>query len=149
MNIKVSRLKQSGALIVLIVAGLVSLLGLAIDSGCAYFERRNARQAADLAAQAGALAMAQRQDFALAAYTQAARDGYNNDGTSNMVLVNNPPGMSCDGTTGSFAGKSDYVQVIIQTDFHVYFAQIVGIHEAHTCVEALEEVTPPAYSFQD
>lgn len=149
MKTKASRKKQSSALIVLTVIGLISLLGLAIDSSCAYFEKRSARQAADAAARAGALALARGQDIALAAYTQAARDGYNNDGTSNQVLVNYPPDMSCDGTTGSLSGKIGYVQVIIQTDFHVYFSQIVGIQEAHTCVEAIEDVTSPAYSFRD
>lgn len=138
--------KRSHITTAFIIVGLVSLLGLGFDSGHAYFERRNAQQAAELAARAGAQALAQGQDFTHAARYTAAGAGYDNDGTRNTVTVNHPPGMSCTGTTSPHAGNNEYVQVVVQLDFQVYFAQVVGIREAHTCVEAVEQVTSSAYS---
>jgi uncharacterized membrane protein len=133
----------------LVVVGLFSLLGLVIDSGDAYLERQYAQRAAEAAAQAGAKAMARGGDFILAAQARAARDGYAHDGSINRVLVNNPPGLGCSGKSNSHAGEKEFVQVVIHSDFHLYFAQIVGIREAHTCVEAVERATPPALSFLD
>lgn len=149
MKLKTSERKQSSVLNVLILFGFASLISLAIDGGRAYLIRHNAQQAAAAAARAGALAMARGQDFTLAANSAAARDGYDNDGADDTVIVNHPPGEGCAGSTDPSTGNSDYVQVIIQSDFRTYIVRVVGILEVHTCVEAIEEVSPSAHSFSE
>jgi uncharacterized membrane protein len=146
MKTKALGKKPSPLKLTLIMMGLISLLGLGIDSGCTYLERHSAQRAADAAAQAGALAIARGQDFTFAAQAQAARYGYANDGVNDSVLVNNPPGIGCNGKSDSYAGDIDFVQVVIHSDFHLYFAQMVGIQEAHTCVEAVKHIAPSAFS---
>ena len=149
MEIKASERKPSHLKVILIVVGLISLLGLGVDSGCAYLERHRAQRAAESAAQAGALAMARGQDFAFAAQAQAARYGYAHDGVNDSVLVNNPPGVGCSAKSDSYTGNIELVQVVIHSDFHLYFAQVVGIREARTCVEAVVQAAPLAYSFSE
>jgi uncharacterized membrane protein len=149
MKTKASEIKSSHILIILIVAGLISLAGLVIDAGKVYLDRREAQDAADSAAQAAALALAQGQDVTSAAQLRAASNGYDNDGTKHQVMVNNPPSMGCNGKYGSQAGNAKYIQVIIQSNVNTYFAQVVGIREAHNCVEAIYETKPITYSLLD
>jgi uncharacterized membrane protein len=146
MKTNVSERKLSPLKLTLIVAGLISLFGLGIDSGRANLERWHAQRAADSAAQAGALAIARGQDFALAAQAQAAEDGYDNNDTINSVLVNYPPQLGCSRKSDSYAGDKEFVQVVIHSDSHLYFAQVVGVQEAHTCVEAVRHIVPSTLS---
>lgn len=149
MNTKALGRKRSPILVTMVVIGLISLVGLVIDGSNAYFDRRNAQNAADSAAQAAALALARGQDITTTAQLHAANAGYDNDGTRDRVRVNNPPDMGCKGKNSPQAGDAEYVQVIIQSNVNTFFAQVVGIRETCNCVEAIEHATPSAYSLSD
>jgi hypothetical protein len=100
---------QAIVLLVLLITGLVAIAGLAIDGGRLYSARRNAQNAADNAALAGALAMCSNTNGGTAALASASTNGFNNNGTTNTVDINVPP------ATGPNAGDSDYIEVIIDS----------------------------------
>ena len=87
MKIKIQEKGQAIILIVFAIIGLVALTGLAIDTGLAYSDRRNAQNAADSAAIAAALANIRGQNTTTAALERAATNNYNNDGTRDVVTV--------------------------------------------------------------
>jgi Flp pilus assembly protein TadG len=147
MKLKTLGKKQSHILFTLTIVGLISLAGLVVDGSVAFISRYNAEQAVSSAAQAGAIALSHGKDAASAAQLRAASDGYGND--SSRVTVNNPPGIGCDGKNSPFAGNPDYVQVIIQSNFTAYFAQVAGIRESYICVEAIENATQSTHSLLD
>lgn len=132
--------KQKGQALILItlsIVGVVGLAALAIDGGNAFMIRRDAQGAADAAALAGALAKHRGETISTVAQARATSNGFTNNGTTNTVVVNNPPGNSCDGTPGPYFGDSEYVQVLITTTTETFFATIVGIAETESCVEAV------------
>ena len=149
MKTKVPGRKQSYILITITIVGLISLAGLIVDSGKVYINRRIAQNAAASAAQAAALALARGQDVTTAAQLNAANAGFDNDGTQDRVIVNNPPAIGCNGKNSTQVGDTEYVQVIIQSNLSIYFAQVVGIRETYICVEDIEHAMPLAYSLSD
>jgi len=96
-----------------------------------YLDRRNAQNAADAAAIAGALALLQGQDWNSVALDRAASNGYDNDGTTNSVLVYNPP------ASGPYEGSSEYVQVVIVSNVKTSLAQLVFGGPLQNTVEAV------------
>jgi Flp pilus assembly protein TadG len=146
MNTKASDRKKSPILITIVVVGLISLAGLAIDGSKTYLARHTAQNAAESAAQAAAQALAQGQDVTSTAQATAAQYGYDDDGSGDRVMINNPPAKGCQGKNSSQAGNPEYVQVVIQTNLNTYFAQVVGIQETYICVEAIGHATPSANS---
>jgi hypothetical protein len=134
---------QALVIIAFAMIGLVAITGLAIDGSIAYSDRRQAQNAADTAALAAALAKTRGQDMAAPAFSRAASNGYDNDGTQDIVTVNNPPSASCDGNNGPYAGNNEYVQVIIRARTDTYFASVIGIGEINNCVEAITRAVPP------
>ncbi|MHB8779050.1 MAG: pilus assembly protein TadG-related protein [Anaerolineales bacterium] len=140
---KKSEKGQAIILIVFAIVGLIGITGLTVDGGLAYSDRRNAQSAADGAALSAALELAKGQTgWASAARSTASTNGYNNNGTHNTVTVHNPPDAGCNGVSGPYAGNSEYVQVIINTNVQTYFAPVVGISQAHNCVEAIARSKP-------
>ncbi|MEX1072018.1 MAG: pilus assembly protein TadG-related protein [Anaerolineales bacterium] len=110
---------QAIVLLVLLIVGLLAVAGLAIDGGRIYSARRNAQNAADNAALAAALALCSGDNINTAALSSAATNSFNNDGTTNTVVVHNPP------TDGPNAGDSDYVEVVINSTQEGTFSQLV------------------------
>jgi hypothetical protein len=98
-------------LLTLAVVGLFAFAALAIDGGRLYAERRHAQNAADNAVLAAARAMCFGENITNAALMLADENGYDNDGVGDIVTVNNPP------TIGPYSGDSDYVEVIIVSNF--------------------------------
>jgi Flp pilus assembly protein TadG len=98
---------QHMAMAALLMPLLLAVMGLVIDVGFVYTRQRMAQNAADSAAQAGALVLKADGTSAAvnAALYYAAQSGFNNDGSTNTVVVNIPP------TAGAFSGNSHYVQV--------------------------------------
>src|SRR5688500_9408274 len=129
---KKSEKGQALVIIALAVVGLVAFTALAIDGGMVFSDRRHAQNAADTAAFAAALAKIRTPDYAPSSPTaqrQAAIDagldradsnGYDNNGTTNVVEVHMPP------ISGSYVGNDDYIQVIITSHVRMMFARIVG-----------------------
>jgi Flp pilus assembly protein TadG len=125
-------------IIVLAMVGLAGMTGLVVDGGNVLLDRRNAQNAADSAALSAALTRVRGgQDLAAAALASAAQNGYDNNGSSNIVEVYNPP------TTGPNAGKVEYVQVIIISNVKTYFAKVVGWSQLTNRVEAMARTKTP------
>ncbi len=133
---------EGGQALILIVFGilaLVGIVGLAVDGGNAYSDRRKAQNAADAAALAGALARIQGADFVQAVLDSANQNGFNNDGTSNVVEVFSPP------TDGPTKGNLEYIQVRITSHVRTYFASAIGIPSITNTVEAVSHTKPSQY----
>src|SRR5262249_27087640 len=108
---------------------LVGVLALCVDAGRMLDERRRAQAVADAAALAAAVKLyenaKQGQWFAVqaardAALAMAASNGYANDGTESVVTVNSPP------TSGAFAGKSGYVEVLTRYNLPGTFSALLN-----------------------
>ena len=102
---------QMLVMIALLTTVMLGLVGLAIDTGFHFAERRQLQNAADHAALAAAYELksgGDMDDAAEAALAYAAANGYNNDGTTNTVTVNSPA------TSGNFAGEDGSIEVVVR-----------------------------------
>jgi uncharacterized membrane protein len=112
---------QALIIVALALAGLVGIVGLVVDGGNVFLDRRNAQNAADSAALAAAFHRIRGgQDIVSAAMQAAAQNGYDGNGTTNVVQVYSPP------ESGSHAGDLDYIQVIITSHVTTYFSRVIG-----------------------
>ena len=143
------RSKQRGQALILIAFGLVALIAitaLAIDGSNAFATRRHAQSAADNGALAAALIMAQTnfEDYGISeALNVADSNGFSPSPTTSVIVVS-PPGEDCDGIASPYAGNTEYIQVIINTEVDTYFAPIVGINTLPVCASAVAHVIPSA-----
>ncbi len=140
---------QALILIVFAMLGLFGMTGLAVDGGMTYSDRRNAQNAADSAALTGALQLVRgHSNWSSIATSAAATNGYQSDG-ANTVVVSNPPSKGCNGQvwqpgpTQNDKDPTHFVQVVIHTTVHTYFAPVIGITQTHNCVEAIARALPP------
>jgi Flp pilus assembly protein TadG len=140
MKAKASEKGQALILIVFAIIGLIGLTALAVDGGNAYSERRRAQNTADASVLAAALAKTRGQDLSSAGLTRAANNGYNNDGTTNTVVVNSPP------TSGPYAGNNEYIQVVITASVNTYFGPVIGVNTITNTVEAVARAKPSVTS---
>ncbi len=124
---------QALILIVFAIVGLVGITGLAVDGGLAYSDRRNAQNAADAAALAGALAHIRGRDPVGAAQASALNEGYNNNGATNTVSVTvaTLPLGQC---PNLMTGKDITVQISSRST--AYFAPVLGIRQVNNTVRA-------------
>lgn len=129
---------QALIVIVLAIVGLAGIAGLVVDGGNAFLDRRNAQNAADSAALAAALTRIRGGNNAAAvALDSAEGNGYDNNGTSNLVEVHIPP------ISGPNTGKAEYVQVVITSHVKTYLAGILGFRELTNRVEAVARMKTP------
>jgi Flp pilus assembly protein TadG len=125
--------RRTGAVAVLVAVCLVAIMGviaIAIDGGMLLDDRRQAQATADAAALAAAADLFKNYatnagvdvggTAKASALAYAALNGYNNDGTTNTVTVNIPP------TSGNYANKPGYAEVIIQYNQARGFSLIFG-----------------------
>lgn len=116
---------EKGQALILIVFAMMALIGLtalSIDGARLYTDHRRAQSAADAAALAAALAKCTGKDstaIVASAMTLATSNGFNNNGTTNTVTVNNPPSS---GAYKSSSDKNEYVEVIITAQSESGFA---------------------------
>jgi len=122
---------QAIALMVVVLAAIVAIVALAVDGGRLYYEQRTAQNAADNASLAGALALCERTNVNTAAFGSALTNGFNNNGTTNSVSVNNPPSL------GPNAADIEYVEVIINSARQSSFAQVVYTGDLESTVRAV------------
>jgi putative Flp pilus-assembly TadE/G-like protein len=130
---KNNHLKRGQALIVIALAAvaLVGMVGLVVDGGRGFLDRRKAQNAADTAALASAYArIKQDQDMVTAAMAAAAENGYNNDGVRNVVELYSPP------KNGPHSGDVEYIQIIITSHLDTYFARVIGRQQITNTVQA-------------
>lgn len=117
--------------VVLALVVLIGMLGLVVDGGNAFMDRRSAQNAADSAALAAALTRIRGEsDWVAAALQAAANNGYANDGVRSTVLVYSPP------QDGPFTGNTEYIQVIITSNLNTYFAKVIGQSQITNVVTA-------------
>jgi hypothetical protein len=133
---------ERGQALILIAFGIIVLVGftaLAVDGGMTLSDRRQAQNAADSAALAGALAKVRLEgQWQTKALATAATNGYNNDGTTNTVAVYNPP------INGSYANNIEYIQVIITSNVDAAFAPVIGVDQTTNVVQAVARAKPPS-----
>ena len=133
------RLERAQALIVIALAlvGILGMMGLVIDGGRGFLDRRNAQNAADAAALASAYARIKMdQDLLSAALDSAAQNGYNNDGVTNTVELYTPP------RDGPHAGNIEYIQIIITSHIRTYFARVIGRQQITNTVQTTARTKP-------
>lgn len=131
---------QALILIVFAIIGLIGMTGLTVDGGIVFSDKRNAQNAADTAAlAAGRMMIRSDGDWNVsqaAGFDLAANNGYDNNGTTNIVEVVWPP------TLGLYAGDDEYVQVLITSHVQTTFARVVGITQMTNFVTAVAKVIP-------
>ena len=137
---KINSSEKGQALIVIAFTAIVlfSFAALAIDGSMVFSDKRHAQNAADTAVMAAALAKVRGQSFETAAMIRATSNGYNNNGTTNTVVIYNPP------TDGNYAGNNEYIQVKITSHVNTVFAKIIGVSEMVNHSEAVARTTPSA-----
>lgn len=141
---------ERGQAIILIAAAAVALMGMlavVIDTGHLYAEQRQMQSAADAAAMAGAqnwIDDDQRINAGQAvvdARTYTTYNGYATDvaagngvwdpTVNNGVIVTTPP------ATGSFAGNTQYLEVIVSKPVSTFFAGIFNISTVQVTARAV------------
>ena len=116
--------------IALALVGIVGMMGLVVDGGNAFNDRRSAQNAADAAALASAHARITGGDMVVAALAAAAENGYTNDGVNNVVALYSPP------RDGPHSGDIEYIQIIITSHVKTYIARLIGTDQITNNVEA-------------
>ena len=103
-------------------AGLLLFLGLVVDGGIIYFERRKVQAAADAGAYSGALELLHNNDSWVtdSAKADTKINGFDDDENSVVITVNNPP------VSGAAAGDSNAVEVIVQSTVKTTLMQLVA-----------------------
>ena len=159
--LRTTRWSRRGAILPLFAitfALLLLFLGLVVDGGMIYFERRRAQAAADAGAYAGALELLHNNDVWVddAGKADAKMNGFDDDDADIVVTVNNPP------LTGSAAGDNNAVEVIVQSTVATTLMQLVannssivraravagvGPERGPLCILALDEYTDNAITF--
>lgn len=114
--------REEGQVIVIIALLLVALFAVAavvVDGTRLYAARRSTQSGADNAALAAALSKCLGGDPNAAALSTALSNGFNNDGATNTVEVNNPP------MSGSYSGDAEYIEVLITSIVDGSFSQVI------------------------
>lgn len=128
---------QTLIIIAIALVVLAGLIGLVIDGGNAFLDRRNAQNAADSAALAAALARIRGgKNPTTVALASAAQNGYSNDGAISTVTVYIPP------ASGPNAGDVEYIQVVIVSRVKTYLAGILGWRQITNEVQAVARSKP-------
>lgn len=97
---------------------VLGFVGLGVDLGHGYLQRRTAQHAADSAAFSAAAALTRGGgDAAAEARAVAARYGF----PATQVAVNLPP------TTGPNTGRAGYVEVLAEQPGRRFFASLIGV----------------------
>jgi len=132
---------QQGQILIIValaLVGILAVLGLVVDGGLLYVSRRQAQNAADSAALAGAkgLALAGHDEAVTTAFYYANLNGFDNDGVHNGVVVSHPP------DAGEFAGNSDFIRVTIAVTNPTYFIHLAYGGPAHTSASSTAGIVP-------
>jgi len=140
---------QALVLIVFAIVGLIAMVGLAVDSGNSFADRRNAQSAADNAAIAAALQKVQAvpTGWQLAATNMATSNGYTDDGgigitTVDVYSMDDPLAAGCGSALPVIANPEEYILVTIHSTVDMMFGPIIGIRQTHNCVYAIAHGKP-------
>ena len=129
---------QALIIIALAAVGLFAFTALAIDGSMVFSRKRQAQNAADAAAMAGALALVRgTTDPVDVARASALENAFNDDTATNEVDVYYPP------IDGPYAGDDQFVQVKILAHVTTYVTRVIGRNNVDTAVEAVARATIP------
>ncbi len=133
------RLKEQSGVIAIIIAlllpVLVGILGIIIDLGFAYQYKRLMQTAADAGAMAGAHWLYRGEVGSLnnEVLYDTGKNGF--DGSHGETrTINRPP------TSGDFAGKDSFVEVIISQQLPTYFMPVLGVNDMTVAARAVAGV---------
>ena len=122
----------------LVAVGILAAVGLAVDGGMLYVQRRNAQSAADSAAFAGGWVFDVHQtdvdreaQMTAAVLASAASNGYNNNGTTNTVTMVHP-----------YNGEDNHLQVIITSRINTSFIHLIWSGIAENTSSAVVRMIP-------
>lgn len=143
---KQNRLERGQTIIFIALAmvAMVGFIGLAVDGGHVYSERRRAQNAADAAAYAAASAAVDGLDYVKAALAQAGLNSFTdgdehaNPNSEVDVIVHHPP------TQGEFVGNSEYYEVVVRVDVESTFAKAIAFDNFPVEVYAVARAQPTA-----
>ncbi len=113
---------QAIVLIILAIVAMFGFVGLAVDGGRVFAEKRQAQNAADAAAYAAAIAAIEEEDARAAALGQAALNDYETTGSTRVNLYHPP-------VEGPYAGDAEYYQVVIERNLGATFGRAIGMTE--------------------
>jgi hypothetical protein len=131
MNAHRSEHGQALVLIIFAIVGVFGFIALAVDGGKIYSERRRSQNAADAAALSAAYAAAAKEDPVNAAWQTATANGFDGNGETNTITINNPP------VSGPYEGDPQYYQVVIWEHVDPIFSQFVFSGQAGVTSEAV------------
>ncbi len=130
------------AVVVFAMVVLAFVRGLAVDGGSCCIHSRHPQDAADTAALAAAFTRASgKRTWMQAAYTLAAKNGYNNDAVSSRVEV-----YGCDmaqASCGEYAGSPDHVQAIVTAYKDTFLTNVIGLRQRERA-QAIARAQSPA-----
>ena len=104
----------------IVLPALLGLVGLGVETGFWYVEKRTLQTQADAAALSGVweLAWNREAEITPSATNEAERNGFPNDPAFTSITVNHPP------ASGDEAGNQAAIEVIVTQDFDPMFAGI-------------------------
>jgi hypothetical protein len=133
---------ERGQILIIFAFSLLVVFGVAalvFDGGMMLLEKRTQQNAADAAALAGARFLPGNSAAASsAAFDVATTNGFTNGLNGQTVTVNIPP------TSGAFAGRSGFIEVLIDAEKPSFFAGIWGIiaHDVGSRAVSANETQP-------
>lgn len=173
MNKRILSKERGQALILILLAtvGLIGLTALAVDGGHVFATQRQARNAADTAAFAAAIANVEvagarddtcdpffpegneaaiRTALKSAGLARAASNNFADDtidpgvnsGQAIDVIVHWPPKQDPSVTPQFYVDNCDYVQVIIAAQVPTFFAPVIGVSSLPIRVQAVVKALP-------
>ena len=153
------RKAEPGQVLVIVAFGMFALVGmaaLAIDGGNVYSDRRHAQNAADTSVLAAGLQWVRDPTdwnaAAAAGLSRANDNGYNDNGTANVVQVYqcNHPAATCNLPSplpplpgGSPDLTAYYIQTTITSHVPTYLARVLGVSQITNSVQAVVHAVPP------
>ena len=146
-DLKVRRRRESGqvvVLVVLMIAVLCGLAGIAVDEGVFQTDRRKMQAAADSAAIAGdeEILSGNSDSIVTAALTDAGKNGFTDGSDHVTVAVNNPP------QSGSYSGDNNAVEVIVSAQRPTYFLNALGMSTINVSTRAVAHLGNAPYCIQ-
>ena len=136
------RLREGGSMLVFATLAsfvLFGFMGLSLDAGYMYYQKRRMQTAADAGAIAGAQELLRNASASFATVQSAAQKDTSFNGFANggdiTVTVNMPP------VNGSQAGVNGFVEVIIGQPQPTTFMQVLNINSATVMARAVAGMT--------
>jgi len=117
--------------IALVMVALCGIVGLAVDTGRLFLEKRTLQAAADAGAIGASRELARGNDYSAVIENAVLNDANLNGAEGSDITVNYPP------ITGPYAGDINYVEVLIEKEVATTFMRVVGPEAATVRVRSV------------